>query len=182
MTTDDTHIGSNRQHRLIAVGTPVTERPPQSGRIEARTGLSNDADVSSIPPIIPYGGFSPVRLEGWRFGRRLPNASLSSSLLPAYADHALVCFRPSCIPSYPRVSRSVSGRLRADAPPWRVGNPPPQGSSLESGLCCPGVSSLNRPHPPHSRAHHDFAARRLIRNAFAVRERLGDPRVVPGFR
>ena len=57
-------------------------------------------------------------------------------------------------------------------------NPPPQGSSLESGLCCPGLSSLNRPHPPHSRAHHDFAARRLIRNAFAVRERLGDPRVV----
>ena len=26
---------------------------------------SNDADVSSIPPIIPYGGFSPIRLEGW---------------------------------------------------------------------------------------------------------------------
>ena len=23
----------------------------------------NDADVSSLPPIIPYGGFSPVRLE-----------------------------------------------------------------------------------------------------------------------
>jgi hypothetical protein len=33
-----------------------------SGRIEARFGL---ADVSSIPPIIPYGEFSPVRLEGW---------------------------------------------------------------------------------------------------------------------
>ena len=28
---------------------------------------SNDADVSSTLPIIPYGGFSPVRLEGWRF-------------------------------------------------------------------------------------------------------------------
>src|ERR1700680_665280 len=80
------------------------------------------------------------------------------------------------------MSRSVSGRLRDDAPPWRVGNPPPQGSSLESGLCCPGLSSLNRPHPPHSQAHHDFAARRLIRDAFAVRERLGDPRVVPSFR
>ena len=143
---------------------------------------SNDADVSSLPPIIPYGGFSPVRLEGWHFGRSLPKKPPSSSLLPAYADHVLVCFRPSCIPSYPRMSRSVSGRLRADAPPWRVGNPPPQGSSLESGLCCPGLSSLNRPHPPHSQAHHDFAARRLIRNAFAVRERLGDPRVVPGFR
>ena len=63
-----------------------------------------------------------------------------------------------------------------------VGSPPPQGSSLGSGLCCPGPSSLNRPHPPHSRAHRDFAAWRLIRDAFAVRERLGDPRVVPGFR
>src|SRR6478735_8217976 len=54
--------------------------------------------------------------------------------------------------------------------------------SLGSGLFCPGPSSLNRPHPPHSRAHHDFTARRLIRDAFAVRERLGDPRVVPSFR
>ena len=30
--------------------------------------------------------------------------------------------------------------------------------------------------------HRDFTARRLIRDAFAVRERLGDPRAVPGFR
>ena len=67
--------------------------------------------------------------------------------------------------SYPRMSRSVSGRLRADAPPWRVGNPPPQGSSLGSGLCCPGPSSLNRPHPPHSWTHRDFTAERLIRDA-----------------
>src|SRR5262249_18475929 len=60
--------------------------------------------------------------------------------------------------------------------------PPPQGSSLGSGLWCPGPSSLNRPHPSHSWAHRDFTAWRLIRDAFAVRERLGDPRVVPGFR
>ena len=33
---------------------------------------SNDADVSSILPIIPYGGFSPVRLEGWLSKRCLP--------------------------------------------------------------------------------------------------------------
>src|ERR1700757_4081978 len=57
-----------------------------------------------------------------------------------------------------------------------------QGPSLETRLCCPGPSSLNRPHPPHSRAHRDFTARRLIRDAFAVRERLGNPRVVPSFR
>jgi len=48
-------------------------------------------------------------------------------------------------------------------------------------LFCPGPSSLIRPHPPHSQAHRDFTAWRLIRDAFAVRERLGDPRVVPGF-
>jgi hypothetical protein len=35
---------------------------------------------------------------------------------------------------------------------------------------------------PHSQAHRDFTAWRLIRDAFAVRERLGDPRVVPSFR
>src|SRR5579864_3914089 len=57
----------------------------------------------------------------------------------------------------------------------------PQGPSLRSGLYCPKPSSLNRPHPPRSRAHRDFTAWRLIRNAFAVRERLGDPRAVPGF-
>ena len=49
-------------------------------------------------------------------------------------------------------------------------------------MFCPGPSSLNRPHPPHSQAHRDFTARRLIRDAFAVRERRGDPRVVPSFR
>ena len=52
----------------------------------------------------------------------------------------------------------MSGRLRVDAPPWRLGSPPPQGSSLGSGLCCPDPSSLNRPHPPNSQAHPDFAA------------------------
>ena len=36
---------------------------------------SNDADVSSIPPLIPYGGFSPVRLEGWPVRRGLPGSS-----------------------------------------------------------------------------------------------------------
>ena len=57
----------------------------------------------------------------------------------------------------------------------------PQGSSLLPELCCLGPSSLNRPHPPHSQAHRDFTAERLIRDVFAVRERRGDPRVVPSF-
>jgi hypothetical protein len=32
----------------------------------------DDADVSILPPEIPYGGFSPVRLQGWPFPRCLP--------------------------------------------------------------------------------------------------------------
>src|SRR5450755_1783391 len=82
----------------------------------------------------------------------------------------------------PQQSRTVSGCGRESAPPWRWGSPPPQGSSLVSELCCLEPSSLSRPHPPHSQAHRDFTAWRLIRDAFAVRERLGDPRVVPSFR
>jgi hypothetical protein len=41
---------------------------------------SSDADVSPILPIIPYGGFSPARLEGWHIRRDLPEASISLSL------------------------------------------------------------------------------------------------------
>ena len=58
----------------------------------------------------------------------------------------------------------------------------PQGPSLRSGLFCPGPSTLNRPHPPHSQARRAFPAVPVMRDAFAVRERLGDPRVVPCFR
>ena len=104
------------------------------------------------------------------------------SLLPAYTNQHLVCFRPSCISGSLRFSRTVPGRGLDHAPPSWVGYPPPKGPSLGSRLFCPGPSSLNRPHPPHSQAHHDFTAWRLIRAVFAVRERLGDPRVVPGFR
>src|ERR1039458_3437824 len=57
----------------------------------------------------------------------------------------------------------------------------PRGPRSGPGCSVPVPSSLNRPHPPHSRAHRDFTAWRLIRDAFAVRERLGDPRVVPNF-
>ena len=104
------------------------------------------------------------------------------SLLPAFAVRHPVCIRPSCTSWSRRLSRTAPGRGLDHAPPWWVTSPPPQGPSLGSGLFCPGPSSLNRPHPPHSQAHRDFTAWRLIRDAFAVRERLGDPRVVPGFR
>jgi len=45
---------------------------------------SNDAAVSIVPPIIPYNWYSPVRLEGWRVRRDLPDPFVRLILLPAY--------------------------------------------------------------------------------------------------
>jgi len=59
--------------------------------------------------------------------------------------------------------RCAYKRLRASGPAAL-----PQGPSLRSGLCCPDPSTLNRPHPPQSQAHSDFAVSRFIRNAIAV--------------
>ena len=41
--------------------------------------------------------------------------------------------------------------------------------------------SVVRPHPPVSQTPRDFTGSRLIRVAFAVRERRGDPRDLPSF-
>src|ERR1019366_3862198 len=96
----------------------------------------------------------------------------------------LVCLRPSCAPCCHRYSLLC---IRDDAPVCTsvraVPAALPQGPSLRSGLCCPGPSSLNRPHPPHSRAHPDFTGSRLIRDAFAVPIHLGlgNPRLVLSF-
>jgi len=83
---------------------------------------------------LPYGGFSPVRLQGWLVRRDLPNTSISLSLLPAYTDVPVVCLRPSCI-TWPYRQPAQSRTCGLDnAPPWRVGCPPPQGPSLGFGL------------------------------------------------
>jgi hypothetical protein len=103
------------------------------------------------------------------------------SLLPTYPPCQPVCIHPSCASwsnGYPALCRAADSIVHHH----EVGSPLPQGSSLLPELCCLGPSSLNRPHPPHSWAHRDFAAWRLIRDVFAVRERRGDPRVVPSFR
>ena len=98
------------------------------------------------------------------------------SLLPAYPVHdtglppSFVLSAAACIP---RTESEATARCNTAIL---------QGPSFRSGLCCPGPSSLSRPHPPHSQAHRNFIALRLICDAFAVRERLSDPRVVPGFR
>ena len=140
----------------------------------ARTGLRMMPTFPSSPPKIPYGGFSPVRLQGW----------LSESAFPRVAPtcRALsVCIPPSFCRFQLVVLRAVSERLCVQNRHASGCAALPQGSSLRPGLCCPDPSSLNRPHPPHSWAQRAFAALQLIRPAFAVRFRLGDPRLVPCF-
>jgi hypothetical protein len=143
--------------------------------------LLDDADVSSIPHHSVRRVF-PSTAGRWAFQTVPSQSVVGLSLLRAYTNQHLVCFRPWCISGALRFSRTVPGRGPDHAPPSWVGYPPPKGPSRGSRLFCPGPSSLNRPHPPHTQAHQDFTARRLIRAVFAVWERLGDPRVVQGFR
>ena len=127
-------------------------------------------------------GFPSVRLQSWPIRQGLPMIMRRLSLLPACPSRDQVCLHPSCPP------RQHGSPVLCRRPPARWSTAMRatyvallQGPSLRSGFCCPGPSTLNRPHPPHSQAHHNFAVRRLICDAFAVRERLGNPRVVPRF-
>ena len=121
----------------------------------------------------------PLKFRTAGFPRYGFKAGLSDEAFPALGFaivlRALCCHRDSllCVRDDALVSTSVRADLAAL----------PQGPSLRSGLFCPGPSSLNRPHPPHSRAHRDFTVSRLIPDAFAVHIRicLGDPRLVLSF-
>ena len=103
-------------------------------------------------------------------------------MLPAFPLADQVCLHPSCSPQ----QHGVSVQCRRPPAQWSTAMRATfvallQGPSLRSRLCCPGPSSLSRPHPPLSQAHRNFAVRRFICGAFAVRERLGNPREVPRF-
>jgi len=109
--------------------------------------------------------------------------SLRLSLLPACPSHPSglpLSFVLSAVACTLRSESETSARWSTTIQATSVALP--QGPSLQSGLCCPGPSSLNWPHPAHSQAHRNFTGLRFICDAFAVRERLGDPRVVPCFR
>jgi len=156
---------------------------PQLGRSEARTGLR----MMPVSPRSPRSfRTAAFRRSGWKAGLSDGACSARGQVKPAPGIpwlERLICFRPSCAANENRDSRSESGPITRKHTAVESGRySPPQGPSLESGLCCPGPSSLNRPHPPHSQAHRDFAEHRLIRSVIAVRERLGCPRVVPSFR
>jgi hypothetical protein len=84
------------------------------------------ARVSLSPSKIPYGGFSPVRLQTGRRAR-------PSSSHDLYAPQARVfCPMAPC-------EACLTGPSRPLALPSR-------GPSLGDGLCCPTTSTLLRPH------------------------------------
>jgi len=140
-----------------------------SGKAMARTGLR----------MMPTFPLPPLKFRKAGFPRYGFKAGLSGAAFPArwfaIALRALCCHRDSllCV----RDDALVSTSVRADQAAL------PQGPSLRSGLFCPGPSTLIRPHPPHSRAHPDFTASRLIPDAFAVHIRicLANPRLVLSF-
>jgi hypothetical protein len=138
----------------------------QLGKFHRRDSHPLEQQLASLHP---YGGFSPVRLQGRTIRRGLPSGLVCHR--PSYS------LLPSCFPALCQ-GRCAYKHLRASGPAAL-----PQGPSLRSGLFCPGPSSLRRPHPPHSRAHPDFTVSRLIRDALAVPIRigLGDPRLVLSF-
>jgi hypothetical protein len=97
-------------------------------------------------------------------------AGISDRAFPFDASsHRTVCHCPSCSPLPSSDPRSVPGDVARWSTSVRAALPLyPRGPRSRPGCAVPLHPHL-RPHPPHSQAHPDFTALRLIRNAFAVR-------------
>jgi hypothetical protein len=162
---------------------PHDSGPMWVGRVRWWRGSGLRMMPTFPPPPLSFrtAGFPQY---GWKVG-------LSGSAFPHVAQ-----VKPA--PGIPCASRRFASALRAlrshtlrpalcrnnelgSTLPCEELSPLPKRPSLRSGFYCPSPSTLNRPHPSHSRAHPAFAAWRFIRDAFAVLMRLGDPRVVPCF-
>jgi hypothetical protein len=141
----------------------------------ARTGLRMMPTFPSSPLSFRTAGFPPCACK----------AGLSKGAFPPVADTCRglpVCVLLSRLPlSGCRSPPCVGARCALNHRHASGQAALPQGSSPRTGLCCPGPSTLNRPHPPRARAQRDFAAVQLLRPVFAVRLRPGYPQLVPSF-
>src|SRR5262249_36777746 len=100
----------------------------------------------------PYGGFSLSTAPKLAYQTGPSLITRRVSFLPACPPRDQGFPPPSCSP------RPHGSPLLFRRPPTRGNTAQLQGPSLRSGLCCPSPSTLNRPHPPHSQAHHNFIA------------------------
>ena len=136
---------------------------PQSGRTMARTGLR-------MMPTFPS---SPLRFRTAGFPRYGSKAGRSVGAFPGEADRSTPhhSLRPTFVsPPVVRLAFALSRSTALTERHRRASGLTalPQGPSLRSGLCCPGPSSLMRPHPPHSPARHNFPDLQVICGASAV--------------
>jgi len=126
-------------------------------------------------PKIPYGGFSPVRLQGRYIRQGLP---VRRSL--HVARFASVLHAPRCIHLIPVLYR---GTLRAEASPFEQ---PlllyPRGPRSETGSVVPLHLHLSGPIRPTRRHIPISPLRGLYEMPSLCTLRLGDLRVVPRFR
>jgi hypothetical protein len=125
-----------------------TSNAARSGRIEARSGLRM---MPTFPRSLSF------RKAGFpRYGCK---AGLSDGAFPAVASLksapdmrvATAGLHPPFVHSAARAgSPFLPGPQARSCTAMKWLAPHPQGPPLETGLFCPGPSSLNRPHPPHA--------------------------------
>src|SRR4030067_826712 len=95
--------------------------------------------VSPDPSKIPYGGFSPVRLQG----------STTALFFRAHPSSRASLMRPQCSPSLHGGGLPCARRAEHVGPACAsLSTSLPHGSFAPPGLCCPSASSLLRPDPP----------------------------------
>jgi hypothetical protein len=168
--------GPSRSLVLSRKNFPFSASSRLSGKTMARTGLRMMPTFPSPPLKFRTAGFPRY---GFKVGlSKVPTQRRRPIVAPIWFATLLRVHRfqpvpPLCVGAVVRLSAAIRAELSAL----------PQGSSLRTGLCCPGPSSLNRPHPPQLQACLDFAAERLIRDTFAVHVPLclGDLQLVLSF-
>ena len=148
----------------------------------ARTGLRMMPTFPSPPLKFRTAGFPQSGFKASLSGRAFPDGS-GLSLLPAYTPPHSVCIDPSLASATDTLIRLGVRTRPCFREPLFGRHSLPTPGVLGSGPS--SVVSVHprvvRPHPPVSQARGDFTAVPLIRRAFAVRERLGDPRDLPYF-
>jgi hypothetical protein len=141
----------------------------------ARTGLRMMPTFPSPPLKFRKAGFPRSGFKANVSDRAFPSDRefvAAVGLRPSFVLSAsTVGFPVLCRRNVARLSTAVRAAIAAL----------PQGPSLRSELFCLGPSSLTGPIRPTCRHISISPLRRLIRDALAVRFRLGDPRVVPCF-
>ena len=140
--------------------------------------------------MMPTFPSSPLRFRTASFPQYGSKAGLSVgafpsacrlSPLPACPVRSRVCVRRSR-PPWPHQTLAQSRGSRLGVTPPCERHPPLYPRGPRSGPGCSVPVHRRLIGPPHSRARRVFPAVPVMLDAFAVRERLGDPRVVPCFR